>query len=357
MIIIDGSYGEGGGQVLRTSLTLSTLTGQPTHIRNIRLQRKNPGLAAQHLTGVLALAKICNAFVDGASIGSTECIFQPQVSPQSGEYVFDVTEAAQGGSAGAVSLILQAVLIPLAFATASSRVTLKGGTHVAWSPTFDYLSQVYLPTLERMGVRAACTLDAWGFYPVGGGQISAEIVPVGNHDARMLKPLTLSTRGRLRQVRGDAVACNLPSRIAQRMANRARAVLQKAGLRADIVPRRERGPGPGAGLFLSARYELITTGFSAIGWKGKPSEAVADEACGELIRYHENGAAVEPHLADQLLLPMALAEGQSALRTGCITKHLLTNAHIIRRFIASRIEVDGHEGKAGKVVVRGIGFS
>ncbi len=352
MIEIDGSYGEGGGQVLRTALTLSTLTGQAARIRRIRAGRRSPGLAPQHLTGVLALARICAAEVRQAAIGSTEIVFEPHSAPYAGTYVFDVAGAAPGGSAGAVSLILQTLLLPLAFARGASAVTVKGGTHVPWSPPFEYLAHVYLPTVARIGLKAECRLEGWGFYPMGGGQVAAQ---VEGSSSPTLTPLTLVERGRLKRVWGTATACKLPSHIAQRMADRARAVLSQAGLPAQITPQRENGVGPGAALCLVAEYESGQAGFSALGAKGKPSEQVADEACQELKAFHAGGAPVDAHLADQLLLPMALAAGRSEFRTQRVTSHLLTNAHVIRQFIPVRIEISGQEGETGEVVVEGVG--
>ncbi len=347
VIEIDGSYGEGGGQVLRTALALSAITGQPVRIERIRAGRRNPGLAPQHLTGVLALAEICGAEARGAAIGSTELLFQPRSKPRPGTYVFDVADAAGRGSAGSVTLLLQTLLLPLALVEGGSRLTLKGGTHVPWSPPFDYLAHVYLPMMARMGVKADCRLDAWGFYPIGGGQITADVYG----KRRTFAPLSLLERGDLKRIRGTAVACNLPAHIAQRIANRARNVLVDAGLPADVTPKRERGAAPGAGLFLVAEYEHSLAGFSALGAKGKPSEQVADEACRDLLAHHAGGAPVDEHLADQLLLPMALAAGHSEFRAARVTQHLLTNAHIIKQFIPARIEVGGSEEEPGTIVI------
>lgn len=347
MIEIDGSYGEGGGQVLRTALTLSVITAQPVHLRRIRAGRRNPGLAPQHLTAVHALARVCGADVRGAGIGSTEVVFQPQSKPRAGEYTFDVTEAAHGGSAGSVTLILQALLLPLAMAGAPSRLTLKGGTHVAWSPPFHYLAHVFLPTVARMGLRAEARLEAWGFYPVGGGQVSVDITPPSSFSS-----LSLVERGQLKKIRGWAAATNLPAHIPQRIANRARNVLMQKRLPVEITPLRERGAGPGAALCLVAEYEHGLAGFSSLGERGKPSEAVADEACRDLLVHHAAGAPVDMHLADQLLLPMALAPGRSEFRTCRVTQHLLTNAHVIRQFLPAQIEIEGDEGEPGMVVVR-----
>ena len=370
MLEIDGSFGEGGGQVLRTALTLSTLTGEPLHIRRIRAGRRNPGLAPQHLTNVLALAHICDADIQGAVIRSTEISFRPHTKPRPGNYAFDVAQAAQAGSAGSVTLIFQTLLLPLAFAATESRITLKGGTHVPWSPPFDYLSHVYLPTVRRMGIRATCRLESWGFYPVGGGLITAEVNTTESNSPSLLlhdktavqanpvirlDPLLLLERGSVKRIWGTAVASNLSVNIAQRMTNRATNMLNNAGLATEITPKRVRSPGPGAGIYLIAEYEQGTAGFSALGERGKPSERVAEEAVRDLLEHHNAGVPVDEHLADQLLLPMALAQGRSEFRTSRVTRHLLTNAHIIKQFIPAQIEIEGNEGELGTVVVKGAG--
>lgn len=370
MVEIDGSMGEGGGQVLRTALALSALTGLPTRVHRIRAGRRSPGLAPQHLTAVLALQTICAADVRGAKLGSTEVVFRPGSPPRPDTYRFDVGRVSKGGSAGSVTLLFQALMLPLAFATAKSRVTLVGGTHVAWSPPYHYLEHVFLPTVARLGLRATSALESWGFYPVGGGRISTEIEAVGavvmqgspdtsgsssleSGGAFALTPLDLTSRGDLQRLWGLAVACNLPAHISQRMANRARNLLKDAGIRAEITPLRVRGSGPGAGLFLIAEYARARAGFSALGAKGVPSEAVAEEAFQTLIEHHNRDAPVDPHLADQLLLPLSLAEGRSTFRTSKLTGHLFTNAEVIRAFLPVAIEIEGLEGQPGEVAVGG----
>jgi RNA 3'-terminal phosphate cyclase (ATP) len=345
---IDGSYGEGGGQILRTALTLSSLTGRPLQITEIRAGRSKPGLAPQHLTGLLALAKICDASVEGAKIASTEVVFEPSSRARPGDYTFDVSEVAHGKSAGSVTLILQALLLPLALASSASKLTLKGGTHVPWSPPFDFVSDVYLPVLSRMGITASCRLVAWGYYPAGGGRISAEIEPADG-----ISPIELTERGALKNVQGRAVACNLKSHIAVRMINRSRNLLAGLDAPCSITPERVKGNGPGASLFLRAEYENLVVGFSSLGAPHKPSEKVAEEACAELFEHDETGAPATPHLADQLLLPAALASGRSTLRTSRITKHLLTNVHVIRQFLPVEIEVEGEQDGPGTVIVEG----
>jgi RNA 3'-terminal phosphate cyclase (ATP) len=361
VIEIDGSYGEGGGQVLRTALTLSVITGQAVHLRLIRAGRRNPGLQPQHLTGVLALAKVCAAELRGAGLKSTEIVFAPQSKPRMGEYEFDVAAVAQGGSAGSVILIAQTLLLPLAFAGGPSHLTLMGGTHVPWSPSFHYLAHVYLPMVARMGLRAEAKLEAWGFYPVGGGRVTVSITPtpdsppltgnVPTGEGPGMEALALLSRGPLNRVWGTGVAANLPAHIPQRIVSRTRNLLAEGGVRAEITPVRERAAGPGAGLFLVAEYEHTLAGFSSIGEKGKPSEQVAEEAALDLLAHHRSGEPVDMHLADQLLLPMALASGRSEFRTCRITQHLLTNAHIIQQFLPVRIEIEGEEHDAGRVVV------
>jgi RNA 3'-terminal phosphate cyclase (ATP) len=237
MINIDGSWGEGGGQILRTSLSLSAITGQPVRIDRIRANRKNPGLAPQHVTSVRAAASICQAQVRGDILGSTSLEFIPTYPTQAGHYTFDVTEASQGGSAGSVSLILQTILLPLAFAQGKSKVILKGGTHVAWSPPITYVQEIYLPMLRQLGIQVELQLNAYGWYPQGGGEVELKI----NGKQTLLKGMQLLERGTIKQIRGIAVVTQLPAHIPQRMANRAEKLLREANLPVQIKPLRERG--------------------------------------------------------------------------------------------------------------------
>jgi len=360
-IEIDGSYGEGGGQVLRTALTLSALTGKSTHIHKIRAGRKNPGLAPQHLTGVLAAAAICKAEVRGTEIGSTEVLFTPRPrATEEGFFEFDVTKVSRGGSAGSVTLVLQTILFPLALSGRPVELTLKGGTHVAWSPPYDYLADVFLPTLSKMGLDAGCSLGSWGFYPVGGGEVSVKIGgarPAGEDPRnRSFKAVRLTERGDLIEVTGRAVVANLPKDIADRMARRTAEILGEKGIEADVTPIRVGGKSTGAGVFLTARYAHGLAGFSALGKRGLPAERVALDACRDFLAFHKTGAAIDRHLADQIVLPMALAEGRSEMAIECVTSHLLTSAHVIRQFIPATIEIEGDEGDAGRVVVCGVGM-
>jgi RNA 3'-terminal phosphate cyclase (ATP) len=361
LIEIDGSYGEGGGQILRTALALSALTGTAARISNIRAARKNPGLAPQHLTGVVASTRISAAEVQGARIGSTEVVFTPRPgAPEERSFVFDVTEASQGGSAGSVTLVLQTILFPIAFSARRVELGIKGGTHVAWSPSFDYFSDVFLPTLSRMGLDAGCSLDAWGFYPVGGGEVTVRIGGIRRADGptphRSLQPLRLIERGSVIHVSGRSVVSNLPRDIADRMARRAADILGEKNIDADIQSLRVGGNSTGAGIFLTARYAHALAGFSALGKKGLPAERVALDVCREFLAFDKTGAAVDRHLADQIVLPMALASGRSEMSVECVTTHLRTNAHVIRQFISATIEIEGEEGEPGRVVVEGVGL-
>ena len=351
MVEIDGARGEGGGQVLRTALSLSAITGQAVRIENVRARRSKPGLAPQHLTAVRAMAAVCAAEVRGGELRSTMLEFRPQASVQAGDYHVDVADATTGGSAGAITLILQALVLPLALAGGPSRVRLRGGTHVPHSPPLHYLTEVFLPMVRAMGVYADARLEGWGFYPAGGGEVSAEIAGRGVP----LRAQDWTPRGQLVRVWGVTVGASLPAHIPQRMAGRARNLLVEAGLRPDITPVRERAASPGAVTLLFSEYERGRGGFTALGERGKPSEQVATEAALDLLRQHRSGQAVDMHLADQLLLPMALAEGTSALTTCRVTRHLLTNADIIRHFVPAAIEIDGEEDEAGRVTVRGVG--
>ncbi len=348
MLAIDASQGEGGGQVLRTTLALSTLTGRPVHITHIRARRRTPGLRPQHLAGVLACARICGAEARGVEVGSTEVHFIPGGPAQPGDYVFDVSEMAGQASAGAVTLVLQSLLMQLALAGGPSHMTLRGGTHVAWSPPAHYIMDVLLPTLARVGIRVRMELLAWGWYPKGGGKVWVEIEgnakPVG---------IDLTARGDFEAISGVAAVSNLPSHIPQRMSSRANNLLKEAGLPDGIQPLRTGGASTGAGIFVTAAYENARAGFSALGERGKPSEQVAEEAVQYMLDYAGADGALDPHLPDQLLLALALAQGPSTMTTVRITSHTLTNAALIRQFIQRDIVIEGAEGEQGTITVEG----
>jgi RNA 3'-terminal phosphate cyclase (ATP) len=349
VITIDGSHGEGGGQVLRTSLSLSALLGEAVRIENIRAKRPKPGLQAQHLTGVLATAQICNAELRGAELGSQTLTFAPQSPPQAGDYTFDVAEARKGGSAGSTSLVFQTLLLPLAFADGDSHLTIRGGTHVAWSPPFHYLKHVYLPTLARMGIEAMVEIKQWGWYPIGGGGIGARIKGQGTGDkglpptSYLLPPINLVERGDLKRLWGISALSNLPAHIGQRQKRQADRLLRERGFTPEIEIIDAPSPGQGTVVFLVAEFENVVAGFTSYGARGKRAEKVAEEACRELIQYHDSGRTLDKHLADQLILPMSLAAGQSSFTTCEVTQHLLTNVWVVEQLMGLKAEIEEKE--------------
>jgi len=336
---IDGSYGEGGGQILRTALSLSAILRKPFTIHHIRSKRENPGLQAQHLEAVKALAQITEAQIEGVKLGSQKITFIPQkILP--GDYQFEVR------TAGSIPLLLQGIFLPLCLAHGTSKLTLVGGTHVPWSPTFHYLSQVLLHTLKSMGVDAEAGIERWGFYPKGGGKIQLIINPI--HE---LKPISLVDRGLLKKIRGLSAISNLPKHVAERQKDQALKRIQRdLKIYAEInmlydVP----SIGPGSFLFLLAEYEKTVAGFSSLGSRGKPAEKVADEAVDSLKDYVSSEGCIDPYLADQLIPFMALAKGNSSFTTTQITEHLLTNLWVIQHFLEVKLLKRGEKGEGGRV--------
>jgi RNA 3'-terminal phosphate cyclase (ATP) len=328
MMTLDGSHGEGGGQILRTALALAVMLGRPLRITGIRLRRPRPGLQPQHLAVVRALAAIGDAVVGGDRLGSSELTFEPR-GVRAGEWRFDI--GAIKGSAGSVSLLFQALLLPLARASGPSRLTLIGGTHVPWSPPVHYLTEVFLPALGELGLDARLTLRRWGWYPAGRGEVEATVTPVqrlaGLH-AETPEPVT---------IRGLSAVSRLPRSIAERQARSALACLAAAGLGADIdVQEDQEAVGPGTMVFLGARGRA---GFAALGRRGLPAEDVGRAAAAELVAWMATGSALDDHLADQLLPFLALAPAGSSYTCPSLSPHLETVAWTVRQFLAPRIEL------------------
>ena len=351
-VIIDGSHGEGGGQILRTALALSAITGRPLAIARLRAGRPKPGLAAQHLTAVLSVAELCRAELSGATLGSETLSFRPTVPPRAGDYLFDVAAARQGGSAGAATLVLQTVALVALFASGASRFCIRGGTHVPWSPPYDYIAHVWRPFLARMGISLEVELAQFGFLPVGQGEITARVSGLGSQASAHLKAVEVIARGPLRSVSGRAIAANLPSHIAQRMVARAMALLSSSAPAINIRAEDVGAASPGAGVFLTAEYEHVSAGFNAFGARGKSSETVADEAAGALLQHLRSGAALDVNLADQALLPLALACAPSTCTCEGVTRHLETNAWVIGQFGIADVLIEGREGGPALVSVR-----
>jgi RNA 3'-terminal phosphate cyclase (ATP) len=334
MLDLDGSMGEGGGQILRTSLALSMVTGTPVRIRGIRARRARPGLMRQHLTAVEAAARVSGARVEGAEVGSREIVFVPgEVRP--GEYRFDI------GTAGSTTLILQTLLPALLHAPGPSRLTLEGGTHNPQAPPFDYLERVFLPLLRRMGARIEAVLERPGFYPAGGGRFSVTIDPPAR-----LSGLELLERGEIRSRRAVAILSALPRHVGER---ELRHVVRETGWDPASQEIREVvSPGPGNVLLLEVESEALTEIFAGFGERGVPAEEVAARALREMRRYLDAGVPVGEHLADQLLLPLALA-GSGAFATLPLSLHATTQIDLIPRFLDVRIEVE-ERGDGGCVV-------
>jgi RNA 3'-terminal phosphate cyclase (ATP) len=319
MITIDGSHGEGGGQVLRTSLALSLVTGKPFRIDNIRAKRKSPGLLRQHLTAVQAATRVGSASAEGAVMGSTSLTFVPQTLLP-GHYAFAI------GTAGSTTLVLQTILLPLVLAGGPSVVELEGGTHNPFAPPFDFLAHAFLPLLRRMGAAVEVELLRPGFYPAGGGKIRVTIEP-----AKHLGRLDLKSRGAIVARRVRAVVANLPYGIAQREVRTAAEVLGwgEETMQAHTL---NGSAGPGNTVSIVIESEHVTEVFTGFGEHGVRAETVAAGAANEAKRYLDSTATVGPFLADQLLLPLALGAGGS-FTTVAPSKHTITNAEIIRRFL------------------------
>lgn len=338
MIPLDGSQGEGGGQILRSALTLAALTGTPFKLTNIRAGRAKPGLAAQHLTCVKAAARICRADYKGAAIGSSTLDFQPG-EVAAGDYAFTI------GTAGATALVLQTVVLPLALRAAGpSTVTVTGGTHAAHAPAFEYLAQTWGGYLTRMGLDVEFTLVTPGFHPRGGGEVRAVIRPcTGVKSLTLLDPVAVTAAG------GFSAAASLPAEVADRQAARLAARLKAAGVESHIPTLAwENGPGSVAGVVF--RQPPVPAVFTALGERGKPAERVADEAADLALAFKASGAAVDPHGADQIVLPLAFAAGPSAYRASAVTQHLLTNLDIVGRFVPRGLTCEREAG--GTAVVR-----
>jgi RNA 3'-terminal phosphate cyclase (ATP) len=326
MVEIDGSFGEGGGQILRTSLGLSCLFKTPFSIGNIRRERKKPGLRAQHLTSVRAAARISGAHMKGDEQDSTELVFYPQ-SIKSGEYSFSI------GTAGSTGLVLQTVLPPLLFAGGVSTVTLSGGTHVPFSPPFHYIRDVFLSTLETLGAHVGAEIKSYGFYPRGGGVANFSIKP-----CLKLTPRDFLAPGKLIRIEGISAVGRLPLSVAMRQRKAAIAALGREMV--EIRTEEVRSRSPGTFVFLRAQHEESIVGFCALGEKGKRAETVGWEAAWELNRFLASGVCLDPHLADQIILYLALAEGESVITTSMITDHLRTNIYVIERFTDAAFTIE-----------------
>lgn len=339
MIEIDGSHGEGGGQIVRTALTLAAVTGQSCRIVNIRAGRSRPGLLRQHLTAVNALAEICDARTEGAQLGSQSVTFTPS-RPRGGDYVFQV------GTAGSATLVAQTVLPLLLIAEQPSTLCVSGGTHNAWAPPFDYLDRVFLPLLRRIGARVDAMLDCYGFFPAGGGQFRMSVQP-----AAAWHGLQLTTPSLAQPVGVTAIVSGIPESIGRR---ECKTIERKTGWPPSLflVKSVQQAHGPGNVVMIELRngdVAEIVTGFGQVGVR---AEQVARETLREARQYLAARVPIGPYLADQLMLPLSLAAirggGPSEFLTMPLTRHSQTQRFVIERFLEVRISV--HSSAAGCVV-------
>ncbi len=326
-VVLDGSEGEGGGQIVRSALSLSLITGRPVQIDKIRAKRRRTGLMRQHLTAVQTAARIGAARVEGAAAGSSSIHFVPGAL-QAGTYHVPI------GTAGSTTLVAQTVIPALLAADGPSTVRIEGGTHNPMCPPFDFLERTFVPALERMGARVTATLERHGFYPAGGGAIQLTIQP------SPLVRIELLERGEVRRIRARCVVADLPVSIAEREAEVLR---KKLGLKPDAVEIRSLPDGPGNVATVDVETDAGTIVFTSFGEKRVPAEKVASNLVREVKNFlRAERAAVDEHLADQLLLPMALAGG-GAFRTTRATPHATTNAAVIEAFLPVSVTftVDG----------------
>jgi RNA 3'-terminal phosphate cyclase (ATP) len=330
MIELDGALGEGGGQILRTSLTLAMITGQPFRIRRIRANRSKPGLMRQHLVAVQAAAQVCGADVNGASLGSQDLEFIPGAL-RSGDYRFAI------GSAGSCTLVLQTVLPALLHAEAPSTLRVCGGTHNPMAPPVQFLQRAWCPRMAEMGAQIDLQLERFGFYPAGGGEVVATVQPCAQ-----LAPREWMTRGERRQGYAESFTAGIPARVAQRELE---CVGQGMNWGEDQLFARRLldEQGPGNALMLTLEYEHVTEVFTTFGEKSVTAENVARQAVGQARRYIASGAAVAEYLGDQLMLPLALAGG-GGFTVDQASLHARTNAQVIELFLPVRFSFTQRDG-------------
>ena len=329
-LTIDGSQGEGGGQVLRTVLGLAALKGQRVRIERVRGGRRRPGLLRQHLTALRAVAQITEAAVEGAELGSGAITFEPRTL-RGGDYHFTVA------SSGSACLVFQTVLWPLLFADEPSRVVFEGGTHNPLAPPFDFIARTFVPLLERMGARVALTLEQHGFHPGGGGRFVAEIEPV-----RALEPLELVDSGPIERRHARALVAKLPHAVGRRELG---VVRKRVGWSADECQLEviEHAASAGNVLLLHIERAGVCETVTGFGQRGVPAERVAATACEELERLLASEAPVGAHLADQLVIPLALGGG--ALVTAAPSEHLRTNIDVVAQMLGRRLRVSPRAGE------------
>ena len=345
MIDIDGSMMEGGGQLLRMSTSYSSIIGEPIKVYNIRAKRRDPGLKPQHLTTLTAAAKISNAETTGAYIGSSKITFKPNTI-QGGDYNFDI------GTAGSISLLLQCINPILLYANKKSRMSIKGGTAVKWSPPIPFLENIVYEALHSMEATSRIEIIKHGFYPKGGGEIIQQTEPVTS-----IKPLKL-TKPNIKQIKGISLCGALPEHVSTRQADSAEKKLNDLRVKTRIRPivAHPVSESPGSFVCLWAVGDDVYIGADSLGARGKPAEEVGEEAAKRLIKEIQTGANLDQHTTDHMILPTSLAKGKSSFRTSSITLHTLTAIEIAKLFTDAKFNVIGKENQPGTIEVHGIGL-
>ncbi len=323
MIEIDGSYGEGGGQILRMSVALSALTKKPVKVFNIRANRPNPGLRRQHMIAIKAVAKICNARINGLQVGSTAIEFFPG-NLKGGEYEFDI------GTAGSITLVLQACLLPSLFGENTTKLKLIGGTDVKWSPPWDYFQNVTLPLLEKMGAYVEAYLDRRGYYPAGGGKAEVIIEPCDEINA-------INFSEKIEKIFGIVNIANLPGNIAERIKISAEEELAKEGMKANIMIEETEAECAGVGIVLWTKPKIL--GADSLGERGKKAEDVGREAADRLIEEIKANVDVDERAVDQLLPYMAIANAETTFTCRKLSRHASTEMWLIKKFLNADFEV------------------
>jgi RNA 3'-terminal phosphate cyclase (ATP) len=343
VIELDGAYGEGGGQILRTAVALSALTGQALVIRNIRANRPKPGLAAQHLASVRAAAELCGGGLAGDAVGSQDLELHPRHAVKPGGYRFAI------GTAGATGLVAQTVAVPLLL-KGEAEVTIHGGTHVPFAPSADYMADVYAPALEDLGLELALSYPTAGFFPRGGGELRLKTQP-GEP-----QPLQWTERGKLKTLRAVVLTSDLPEHVARRGLDAMRRQLHGVGRPVTLEDRSRPGGQAGAAVLVSGSCQQGHFGFLALGQKGKPIEKVAEDATAAFWRWFRGGAATEEHLADQLVLPLAFAAGESRWTTEHASLHLRTVLWVAAHFLPIRYDITEATDGSALVSLQGAGL-
>lgn len=349
IIEIDGSMGEGGGQVLRTAIALSALSMKPVRVYNIRAKRSNPGLRPQHLTGIKMLAEITEAEVQGLHVNSMSLTFYPK-QHRSGRFKFNI------GTAGSISLVLQTILPVLAFTPGKTELKIIGGTDVRWSPPIDYVKNVFTRYLEKMGYKVEIEVARRGHYPRGGG-----IIRVVTHPIKKLKPIRMTELGEIVKIEGISHCVKLPRHVAERQKRTAIQILRNAGYNNIEIksewyePARDKHLGPGSGIVLWAISDKgAVVGADALGERGKRAEQVGREAAKKLLEEMSSNTPIDRHVGDMLPPYMAIADGKSQIAVSKLTLHAKTNIEVIERIL--EVEFNVKEEHKAKVNVKGLGM-